>query len=189
MTTLKIAVLIDGDNANSKKIEQSLCQIAKHGDIVIKRVYGDWSQPQLQSWKSAVNKFSIKTMHAYAYTKGKNATDMALIIDAMDILYSDKVNAFAIVSSDCDFTALIHRIKEEGSYAIGVGKENSCDSFKSACDTFLIETEANKHTTALEKVIRDNGEEKLVEIHRIKSNKLPGLTVVGILDLSTLKTN
>jgi uncharacterized LabA/DUF88 family protein len=107
----------------------------------------------------------------------------------MDILYSDKVNAFAIVSSDCDFTSLIHRIKEKGNYAIGVGKENSCDSFKSACDTFLIETEANKHTIALEKVIRDNGEEKLVESPRVKVKNLPGLKVIGTLDLSTLKTN
>jgi uncharacterized protein (TIGR00288 family) len=189
MKNLKIAVLIDGDNANSKSIEQTLAHIESLGDILIKRVYGDWSQSHLQSWKSVVNKFSIKPMHAFSYTKGKNSTDIALIIDAMDILHSNLVNAFAIVSSDCDFTGIIHRIKENGNYSIGVGKENSCISFKSACDVFLLDSEPSKNSISLEKVTNINGEEMLVESTRVKVKNLPGLKVIGTLDLSKLKTN
>jgi len=188
MNNYKIAVLIDGDNANSKCIEQTLAQIAEHGEIVLKRVYGDWSQSQLNSWKHVVNKFSIKAIQAFSYTKGKNSTDIALIIDAMDILYSYNVNAFCIVSSDCDFTGLIHRIKENGCYAIGIGKEYSCNSFKCACDTFLLEDRAAKSVTTTEEVMKNIAGNSAEEIYRVKAETLPGLKIVGKIDLINTKS-
>ncbi|MBL0049697.1 MAG: NYN domain-containing protein [Bacteroidetes bacterium] len=184
MEKLKIAVLIDGDNANPKIIEDTLSQIQNHGQLAIKRVYGDWSQPQLGCWKVIVNKHSIKTMQTFNYTKGKNSTDIALIIDAMDLLYSGKVNAFCIVSSDCDFTGLIHRIKENNLFTIGVGKVHSCSSFKNACDLFLFEENSMKKIE-LKKEINYIDPKEI--IFKVKTNPLPGLKILGKIDPSVLK--
>jgi uncharacterized protein (TIGR00288 family) len=188
MDNLKIAVLIDGDNASVKSIESTLSKIAKYGTIAIKRVYGDWSRVNLNIWKEHANKHSIKSMQAYSFVRGKNSTDSALIIDAMDILHSKQVNAFCIVSSDCDFTGLIHRIKEDGLFAIGFGKNCACSSFKDACDLFLIEQKEIRedipfHDNQLN-VVESISDE---EIFKTEFNSLPGLKVIGKIDLSKIK--
>ncbi len=176
-----IAVLIDGDNANPKKLSETLAQIAQFGTIKIKRVYGDFSQQNLNVWKDCVNRFSIKAVQAFSYTKGKNSTDMALAIDAMDILHEGKVNAFCIVSSDCDFTGLIHRIKEQGMFTIGIGQEKTCASFRMACDAFVLEALVAKAMSELK--VEPNKIEKQPDVFRVPISKLPGLTVKGKMDL------
>lgn len=183
----KIAVLIDGDNANAKHIESILTKIKEYGEVVIKRVYGDWSQSQLSSWKAVANKNSIKAIQAFSYIKGKNSTDIALIIDAMDIIHSKRINVFCIVSSDCDFTGLVHRIKEDGHFAIGVGKENSCISFKQACDQFI--SDIIKDTSIEKAITAEKNESKELEKVTLKvvAEKLPGLTVIGKIDLNKIK--
>lgn len=188
MENRKIAVLIDGDNANVKSIESTLSKIAQYGTITIKRVYGDWSKVNLNIWKDYSNKYSIKSVQAYSFVRGKNSTDSAMIIDAMDILYSKQVNAFCIVSSDCDFTGLVHRIKEEGLFTIGFGKNCACASFKDACDLFLIEQNIQK----VEIPFTDNQIDQTVsidedEIFKPDFSPLPGLKVIGKLDISKIK--
>jgi len=188
MENLKIAVLIDGDNASVKSIENTLSKIAQYGTITIKRVYGDWSRLNLNKWKDYANKHSIKSIQAYSFVKGKNSTDSAMIIDAMDILYSKQVNAFCIVSSDCDFTGLVHRIKEDGLFAIGFGKNCACSSFKDACDLFLIE-----HKEMREEIPFNGNQINEVEtvsdeeVFKTEFSPLPGLKVIGKIDLSKIK--
>ena len=176
-----IAVLIDGDNANPKKLSETLAQIAQFGTIKIKRVYGDFSQQNLNIWKDCVNRFSIKAVQAFSYTKGKNSTDMALAIDAMDILHEGKVNAFCIVSSDCDFTGLIHRIKEQGMFTIGIGQEKTCASFRMACDAFVLE-EKNKTETPMSFIEKEKPPE-IKDVFKVAFKNLPGPTLVGKMEL------
>jgi uncharacterized protein (TIGR00288 family) len=186
MENLKIAVLIDGDNANPKIIEGTLSLISEQGELTIKRVYGDWSQQHLGCWKTIVNKHSIKAMQTFNYTKGKNSTDIALIIDAMDILHNGKVNAFCIVSSDCDFTGLVHRIKEAGLFTIGLGNTSACSSFKDACDLFLIEQKPLAVETKPENKLQPELKND-VEIYRQITRPLPGVKVLGKMDLEKIK--
>ncbi|HRG59345.1 MAG TPA: NYN domain-containing protein [Bacteroidia bacterium] len=177
-----IAVLIDGDNANPKKMAQTLAQIEQIGTIALKRVYGDFSQQNLNVWKDCVNKHSIKAIQSFAYTKGKNSTDIALIIDAMDILHEAKINSFCIVSSDCDFTGLIHRIKENGMYAIGCGKDDSCISFKTACDEFILEEEPNENKTFLKPRINKIKNDQ--QTFKVPTEKLRGLKILGKMNIA-----
>ncbi|HRH02314.1 MAG TPA: NYN domain-containing protein [Bacteroidia bacterium] len=186
MENLKIAVLIDGDNANHKNIEATLAMIKEHGELSIKKIYGDWSQPQLSCWKSTVNKNSIKAVQTFNYTKGKNSTDTALIIDAMDILHSGKINAFCIVSSDCDFTGLVHRIKEAGLFTIGLGNTSACSSFKDACDLFLTERKLLDTEPEPEKKAQSDLK-KHSEIFRHTTRPLLGVKVLGKIDLEKIK--
>lgn len=131
------AVLIDGDNIPSKYIKEMMLEIAKYGNPTIKRIYGDWTKPHLNKWKSILLEHAINPMQQYAYTSGKNATDSAMIIDAMDILYSDKVDGFCIASSDSDFTRLATRIRETGMTVIGIGEKKTPNPFIVACDRFI----------------------------------------------------
>jgi len=131
------AVLIDGDNIPSKYIKEMMLEIAKYGNPTIKRIYGDWTKPHLNKWKSILLEHAINPMQQYAYTTGKNATDSAMIIDAMDILYSDKVDGFCIASSDSDFTRLATRIRETGMTVIGIGEKKTPNPFIVACDRFI----------------------------------------------------
>ncbi|MBX7205593.1 MAG: NYN domain-containing protein [Bacteroidia bacterium] len=134
----KIALLIDGDNAQSKFIEGLLAEAGKYGKITIKRVYGDWTDNRLSGWKEQINKHSIRPMQKFAFAKGKNATDTAMIIDAMDILHSKTVSGFCIASSDSDYTGLAQRIKEEGIFVMGIGEaKKTTDAFVNACDIFI----------------------------------------------------
>lgn len=132
----KIAVLIDADNVSEKYIKYIFDEITNHGTPTYKRIYGDWTKPQLGSWKSVLLNYSITPIQQYSYTTGKNATDAALIIDAMDILYSSNVDGFCIVSSDSDFTRLAARLREAGMYVIGMGEKKTPTPFISACQIF-----------------------------------------------------
>lgn len=134
---IRIAVLIDADNVPSANIKAMLEEIAKYGTPTFKRIYGDWTKPNLTGWKNVLLENAINPIQQYGYTTGKNATDSAMIIDAMDILYSEKVDAFAIVSSDSDFTKLATRLREAGMTVIGLGERKTPYPFIVACDKFI----------------------------------------------------
>lgn len=133
----KLAVLIDADNSQPGLIEPLLKEIAKFGNAQVKRIYGDWTSSALSGWKAKLNQFSIQPIQQFAYTKGKNATDSALIIDAMDLLYTQNFDGFCLVSSDSDFTRLASRIREAGLVVYGFGKKQTPQAFISACDRFI----------------------------------------------------
>lgn len=134
---LKLAVLIDADNAQASIVKSLLAEIAKFGVASVKRIYGDWTQPQLSSWKKVLLELSIQPVQQFGYTKGKNATDSALIIDAMDLLYTRRFDGFCLVSSDSDFTRLAARLREEGLTVYGFGERKTPEPFVSACDKFI----------------------------------------------------
>jgi uncharacterized LabA/DUF88 family protein len=134
---LNIAVLIDGDNIPSAFVKEMMEEIAKYGNPTIKRIYGDWTKPNLSKWKNLLLENAITPIQQYGYTTGKNATDSAMIIDAMDILYSQKVNGFCLVSSDSDFTRLATRLREAGMQVIGIGEKKTPNPFIVACDKFI----------------------------------------------------
>ncbi|TCI92644.1 NYN domain-containing protein [Tenacibaculum sp. M341] len=136
-TNLNIAVLIDADNIPSANIKEMMEEIAKYGNPTIKRIYGDWTKPDLAKWKKLLLENAITPIQQYAYTSGKNATDSAMIIDAMDILYSGKVDGFCLVSSDSDFTKLATRLREAGKLVIGIGEKKTPNPFIVACDKFV----------------------------------------------------
>jgi uncharacterized LabA/DUF88 family protein len=133
----KLAVLIDADNAQASIVRSLLAEIAKFGVASVKRIYGDWTQPQLGSWKKVLLELSIQPVQQFGYTKGKNATDSALIIDAMDLLYTRRFDGFCLVSSDSDFTRLAARLREEGLIVYGFGERKTPEPFVSACDKFI----------------------------------------------------
>ena len=133
----KIAVLIDADNAQHSKLKPIIDELSSHGHIVVKRAYGDWSSEYLKNWKTALNELAIQPIQQFAYTTGKNSTDASMIIDAMDLLYSNKFDAFALVSSDSDFTKLASRLRESEILVFGVGERKTPISFRNACDNFI----------------------------------------------------
>ncbi len=132
-----IAVLIDADNTPCKKLRAILQEIAVHGHIITKRAYGDFSLATLKNWKNELNDNAIIPVQQFAYTQGKNSSDSAMIIDAMDLLYTDKYDAIALVTSDSDFTKLATRLRESQIYVFGVGQKKTPQSFISACDDFI----------------------------------------------------
>ncbi|MHA1727926.1 MAG: NYN domain-containing protein [Promethearchaeota archaeon] len=133
----KLAVLIDADNAQPKIIENLLVEIAKFGIANVKRIYGDWTSPRLSGWKEVLNKHAITPIQQFSYTVGKNSTDSAMIIDAMDLLYTERFDGFCLVSSDSDFTKLAARIRESGLFVYGFGEEKTPKAFIAACDRFI----------------------------------------------------
>ena len=133
----KLAVLLDADNAQPSIVEGLLSEIAKYGTANVKRIYGDWTVPDLKGWKEVLLQYSIQPIQQFRYTTGKNATDSAMIIDAMDLLYTDKFDGFCIVSSDSDFTKLASRIREAGLFVYGFGEKKTPAPFVSACDKFI----------------------------------------------------
>ncbi len=133
----KLAVLIDGDNAQPDIIEGLLAEISKYGTANVKRIYGDWTGPSLKGWKDVLLDHSIQPIQQFAYTRGKNATDSALIIDAMDLLYTGRFDGFCLVSSDSDFTKLASRIREAGLLVYGFGEKKTPVPFVAACDKFI----------------------------------------------------
>ncbi len=134
---MRLAVLIDGDNIPYANIKEMMEEIAKFGVPTFKRIYGDWTKPQLGGWKGVLLENAIQPIQQYGYTTGKNATDSAMIIDAMDILYSGKVDGFCLVSSDSDFTRLATRLRESGMKVIGIGEKKTPSPFIVACDKFI----------------------------------------------------
>jgi len=132
----RLAVLIDADNANAQHLERLLVEIAKFGTATVRRAYGDWTSTRLDKWKTPLLTHSVQPMQQYAYTTGKNSTDSALIIDAMDLLHSGTVDGFCLVSSDSDFTRLAARIREQGLMAYGFGERKTPPPFVAACTMF-----------------------------------------------------
>ena len=131
-----IAVLIDGDNAQAKLVKEIIEEVSIYGKATIRRIYGDWTTPQMNSWKDIINQYSISPIQKFSYTTGKNSTDSSLIIDAMDILHSERIDGFCIVSSDSDYTGLAKRIREEGLFVMGIGKRTTPIAFVNSCEIF-----------------------------------------------------
>lgn len=131
-----IAVLIDGDNAQAKLIKQIIEEVSKYGKATIRRIYGDWTTPHMNSWKEIINQYSISPIQKFSYTTGKNSTDSSPIIDAMDILHSHSVDGYCIVSSDSDYTGLAKRIREEGLFVMGIGRQTTPIAFVNSCEVF-----------------------------------------------------
>ena len=134
---LRLAVLIDADNVPSRLISGILEEVAKYGTPTFKRIYADWTKPHVAGWKSVLLEHAITPVQQYSYTVGKNSTDSALIIDAMDILYTGRVDGFCVVSSDSDFTKLATRLREAGMKVFGMGEQKTPTAFRSACDKFI----------------------------------------------------
>lgn len=144
-----ISVLIDGDNAQPKLIKEIIEEVSKYGKATIRRIYGDWTSQQMNSWKATINQHSITPIQKFSYTTGKNSTDGALIIDAMDILHGKSTEGFCIVSSDSDYTGLAKRIREEGLFVMGIGEKKTPTAFVKSCEVF----------TFTENLKNDEGEE------------------------------
>lgn len=133
----RLAVLIDADNVSASYIRPMIEELARYGNPTIKRIYGDWTKPNLGSWKNVLLDYAFQPIQQFGYTTGKNATDSAMIIDAMDILYSEKVSGFCLVSSDSDFTRLATRLREAGKIVYGIGERKTPTPFIAACDRFI----------------------------------------------------
>jgi len=133
----RFALLIDSDNVSAEYVQKILEELTKYGIVTIKRIYGDWTRSNSNKWKTVLLSNSIQPMQQFAYTNGKNATDSFMIIDAMDILYSDNVEGFCLVTSDSDFTRLAGRLREAGKHVIGMGETKTPEAFVSACDRFI----------------------------------------------------
>lgn len=173
-----IAVLIDGDNAQAKLIKEIIEEVSKYGKATIRRIYGDWTTTQMNSWKEIINQYSINPIQKFSYTTGKNSTDSSMIIDAMDILHGQNVDGFCIVSSDSDYTGLAKRIREEGLFVMGIGRRTTPIAFVNSCEIFTFtenlssdsemvedETEAKKVT------VTDSSPKKSIPKAEAKSEK------------------
>jgi NYN domain/OST-HTH/LOTUS domain len=133
----KIAILIDGDNAQANLLPQTLVEAGKYGLVTVRRIYGDWTTSSMNSWKDVLNFHAVQPVQQFRYTVGKNATDSAMIIDAMDLLHSGVVDGFCLVSSDSDYTRLATRIRESGVFVMGIGEKKTPKPFVNACDVFV----------------------------------------------------
>jgi uncharacterized LabA/DUF88 family protein len=133
----KIAILIDGDNAQSSILPQMLVEAGRHGQVTVRRIYGDWTTSNMNSWKETLNYHAFQPIQQFRYTVGKNVTDSAMIIDAMDLLHSGVVDGFCLVSSDSDYTRLATRIREAGVFVMGIGEKKTPKAFVNACDLFV----------------------------------------------------
>ncbi|MDR6733197.1 NYN domain-containing protein [Sphingobacterium sp. 2149] len=177
---LQIAILIDADNVSYRKIEEILNEVKRYGIPTIKRIYGDWTNPYVEKWKDKLLTHAITPIQQYSYTQGKNSTDSALIIDAMDILHSDRVDGFCIVSSDSDFTRLATRLRESGKLVIGIGEKKTPKPFIASCDKFIyveiFEKNQKKETVAKKK-----------QQNQPKPNPVENVTSIAVLDEETLE--
>lgn len=133
----KLAVLIDAENTRLASLKAIITELSKYGYIIVKRAYGDWTSSVLKNWKETLNELAIQPVQQFSYTQGKNSSDAAMIIDAMDLLYSNKFNGFALISSDSDFTKLATRLKESQLHVYGVGERKTPIAFRNACDDFI----------------------------------------------------
>lgn len=165
--SLRLAVLIDADNAQAAVIEGLLAEVARFGEATVKRIYGDFTNPTSSQWKKVLNQYAIKPMQQFAYTKGKNATDSTMIIDAMDLLYTRRFDGFCLVSSDSDFTGLAMRVREEGLRVIGFGEQKTPDAFRNSCHEFVF-TEVLRPTRS---TVEEKGSESgLASREQVTSN-------------------
>lgn len=172
-TDLKLAVLIDADNVPYANVKEMFEEIAKYGTPTFKRIYADWTQPTVSGWKNVLLENAITPIQQYSYTRGKNSSDSALIIDAMDILYTGNVDGFCIVSSDSDFTRLATRLREAGKKVIGIGEKKTLTPFITACDKFIyieiLKKEADENET---ETPNETGAKKATPKPKLKSNPL-----------------
>jgi len=166
-TDLKLAVLIDADNVPYANVKEMFEEIAKYGTPTFKRIYADWTKPTVSGWKNVLLENAITPIQQYSYSTGKNASDSALIIDAMDILYTGKVDGFCIVSSDSDFTRLATRLREAGMKVIGIGEKKTLTPFITACDKFIYIEILKKHDA---ETVADNGTKKTTTTTKTQSN-------------------
>ena len=181
------ALLIDADNVSAKYIKPILTELSRYGNITYKRIYGDWTSTQHSSWKDELLKNSITPIQQFSYTQGKNATDSAMIIDAMDILYANAVDGFCIVSSDSDFTRLVSRLRESGKTVIGMGENKTPEPFRKACDKFTIlenllsEQEPGGDQETHDTLSKEKIEDAVIKmiIENQDNNKSTGLGEVG----------
>ena len=161
----KLALLIDAENIALDNLESVIRKISAYGRIVIQRAYGDWSKESLKNWKDSLNRFGIKAEQQFNYTPQKNSTDMALTIDALDLLYQSSYDALAIVSSDCDFTPVSLYVREHGIYVIGIGEKKTPEAFKKSCNEFiLLKTADSKIDNTLQNKPSQSGSEKRKKI-------------------------
>jgi uncharacterized LabA/DUF88 family protein len=168
-TNQKLAVLIDADNAQASVIQELLAEVSRYGTATIKRAYGDWTTTNLKGWKDVLHTMAIQPVQQFAYTSGKNATDSALIIDAMDVLHAGSVDGFCLVSSDSDFTRLATRIREAGLVVYGFGERKTPEPFVAACDKFIY-TE----------ILRVKLDEPKVDVTSAGANLKPVVEVSGL---------
>lgn len=173
-----IAVLIDGDNAQPKLIKEILEEVSLYGKANIRRIYGDWTTPQMNSWKEVLNFYSINPIQKFNYTTGKNSTDSAMIIDAMDILHSKSIDGFCIVSSDSDYTGLAKRIREEGLFVMGIGERKTPIAFVKSCEVFTFTENLRPQE---EKNQRSRSQQKPAEADTRTKDKLQP-EVIDLLD-------
>ncbi len=168
-----IALLIDADNSPSKFIQEILTELARYGKVNIRRAYGNWTSSNLKSWEAIIQDHAIQPIQQYDLTKGKNATDIALAIDAMDILYTKNTDAFCVVSSDCDFTPLVTRLLSEGKFVIGYGQRKAPSAFVNACSKFLYldDKEKEKPKNTKDKELQKNSKLVKLLINAIKTTK------------------
>ncbi|HMS65427.1 MAG TPA: NYN domain-containing protein [Ignavibacteria bacterium] len=137
VSSINIALLIDGDNAQPDLLKFILAEAGRYGKVTIRRIYGDWTINNMKGWKDQINSYAIRPMQQFSYTKGKNSTDSAMIIDAMDILNKKLVDGFCLVSSDSDYAGIANRIREEGVFVMGIGRANTPEAFQKACEIFI----------------------------------------------------
>lgn len=177
---LQIAILIDADNVSYRKIEEILNEVKRYGIPTIKRIYGDWTNPYVEKWKDKLLTHAITPIQQYSYTQGKNSTDSALIIDAMDILHSDRVDGFCIVSSDSDFTRLATRLRESGKLVIGIGEKKTPKPFIASCDKFI-------YVEIFEKNPKKEPNTKKKQQNQPKPVPVDNPTSIAVLDEETLE--
>jgi len=184
-TDLKLALLIDGDNIPSAYVKEMMEEIAKYGNPTIKRIYADWTKPNPTKWKNILLENAITPIQQYSYTTGKNATDSAMIIDAMDVLYSEIVDGFCLVSSDSDFTRLATRLREAGMKVYGIGEKKTPKPFIVACDKFIyIEILKNKSDESI-----GSGEYDITRGKTSKKNEVEKITPEVIKLISSTVTD
>ena len=177
----KIAVLIDAENAQCSVLAAVLNELSKHGHIIVKKAYGDWSSIHLRNWKIPLNELAINPVQQFSYTQGKNSSDAAMIIDAMDLLYSKQFDAFALVTSDSDFTKLASRLKESQIFVFGVGESKTPAAFRNACDDFILTEVLDSHD---EEKSPEKAGSKMAAAKKTKKQLCQDSKLVGILRTS-----
>ncbi len=162
----KIALFIDADNAPSAKIDKVLSELARYGVVNIRKAYGNWTNPTLKSWQEVLHEFAIQPIQQFDLIKGKNATDMALVIDVMDILYTKEVDVICLVSSDCDFTPLVTRALADGKFVIGFGERKAVLPFVNSCSRFLYLDDEKEEQPVQKQVGNIKGDTRLINLLR-----------------------
>lgn len=166
-TGQKIALFIDADNAPASKFEEVLSEVAKYGVVTIRKAYGNWKNPSLKQWEDLLNEYAIQPIQQYDLTKGKNASDIALVIDAMDVMYTKNIDVMCFVSSDCDFTPMVTRALAEGKVVLGFGERKTPSPFVNACSKFLyLDQEPKQNGSVSEKPKNIKSDTKLINLLR-----------------------